>query len=157
MKKAIVLIATLSMLIAAPMAIAGTQQGDIELSINANVTVPDDGDESGSVYGGINWFLTDGLSLGTAVMTLFGEDIGYYLYLEPNYHFNTASTFVPYVGVNGAYADLGGDLDSDITYGVQAGVKAFFTEDVALKVEVRRGLKSDFESTIINAGLSIFF
>lgn len=78
-----------------------------------------------------------------------------------DYHFNTANKFVPYVGGKLSWldVDLGGMSDDDWSWQVQAGIKHFVADNVAIKYEVSymEFDDLDLDGFTFGVGLSFFF
>ena len=74
-----------------------------------------------------------------------------------NFHFPTATPWLPYVGLFAGYAG-GKDLDSAFSWGAQGGAKYFFNPNVAGFGELRwRDLQKGNDQLGLFFGLSIFF
>lgn len=151
MKKALLVAMTLSLLAVTQNSMAGTKGGDVELGLNAqlrHISYSDDDSDSdiNMLMLGIKagYFFTDNISLGLSFMGVSmssdDDDTGALFFeVEPNYHFMTDSTLVPYVGMHAGliYATSGDDSETVPSYGAQAGIKNFFSENVALDVQLR--------------------
>jgi len=74
-----------------------------------------------------------------------------------NFHFPTATPWLPYAGLFAGIAD-GTDLNSSFSWGAQGGAKYFFNRNVAGFGELRwRDLEKGQDQLGIFFGLSIFF
>jgi hypothetical protein len=74
-----------------------------------------------------------------------------------NFHFPTATPWLPYVGLFAGVAD-GTDRDSSFSWGAQGGAKYFFNPNVAGFGELRwRDLEKGDNQSGLFFGLSIFF
>ena len=155
MKKALISLIALGTLIAAPVAMAGTKTGDMELSGSVLYMSMDNFNYT-TVNGGLSYFVTDSFSLGGSVTFSGSDDVDATFYIEPNYHFNTSEIFIPYIGVHGSYYVPSADVDSDMSYGAQAGLKAFFDERAALKLEGKQGF-GDRDITTLTIGITVYF
>ena len=168
MKKVVYSIIAVSLLATTP-SMAATTAGDKELNVSGSAMYmdPDNGDGSTSVYmiGSINWFFTDAFSLGVSLNGVWslqdeGDDSkSTGLYLEPNYHFNTSGSLVPYIGINGGmnFSEYSGDTSNDFSYGAQGGFKSFISENVAIKVEGRYSAYESAANYGVLFGISVFF
>lgn len=145
MKKIIVVLAACAMLAVAVNASASVQAGDTTVDGSIAYSRYSSGDYSDwDVTTQISFgrFLTEAISLEGSAYGSFGDNtkmIG--LLLKPNYHFNTGTSNVPYVGIAlGAFLteiDFGfGDYkETDFVYGAQAGIKQFISEKAFIKWE----------------------
>jgi hypothetical protein len=86
-----------------------------------------------------------------------GHVRAYELGLFGNFHFPTATQWLPYIGLFGGYFDAK-NADSSTSWGAQGGVKYFFNQNVAGFGEVRwRDREDTDDSTNLVLGLAIFF
>lgn len=90
-----------------------------------------------------------------------------------DYHFNTQSTFVPYIGAAVYYGDFEADVDGmkadadDWAWEVRAGLKQFITDNVAIRytvsyfetdgVKIGNDMKLELDGIQLGVGLSVFF
>lgn len=164
MKKLLMLLTVVCFIFSAPSLFAGTEAGDTELGLQGSIQniSPDEGDEDITMLilaGSLGYFFTDALSVGVSVM---GNLMSYDDYdstqmsflIEPNYHFNTESDIVPYVGVNGGITKFESEDTSEsmFSYGAQIGFKSFFAENASFKVE---GRYTHFEMDDEDVGVDI--
>ena len=88
-----------------------------------------------------------------------------FLELESNYHFMTDKDIVPYVGPHVGMLAFEDDYDSEtvLTYGAQAGVKAFVSENVALDFQLRwthyelDDFDSETDTFSLLVGVNVYF
>ncbi len=103
-------------------------------------------------------FLNPNLQVGGTV-EFFDPDEGsssYFLGAFANYHFPGTSAVLPYVGVSLGFLD-GDDIDGDISYGIQGGVKYFLSSSVSAFGELRyRDSDDGGNSTSLAFGLNIY-
>jgi hypothetical protein len=178
MKKVALSLMLVFLLVGAGPALAGTEAGDTELGVQLgydNISISNDVDEDWDVFtvaGKVNYFVTDALSLGLSVM---GEYYSYddsdetmlFVEFEPNYHFSTGSSVVPYVGAHAGFVfwEFEDEDDTVFTYGGQIGVKSFFAENAAIDIQLRyTRYEPDVEDADIEidqisglVGLNIYF
>ena len=177
MKKILVmcLVACFAVVGISGVASAATKAGDLYLdgglSFNAATIEVESEDFDASMFManvGVEKFFTDSFAtefgiLGMAAnIDISGDDIsltGIGLQVKPNWHFNTASNVVPYVGLNLGYAWLGTDVEGEdadgnaFIYGAQAGIKQFIKENVCLQYEVSYTMGTlEMEDTDIDIG-----
>ena len=78
-----------------------------------------------------------------------------------DYHFNTQSQFVPYVGaaLHWVDVDVAGGGDDDWAWEAHAGLKQFVARNVAIKYQVSyiEFDDLDLDGMMVNVGLSFFF
>ena len=99
---------------------------------------------------GVGFFLNEMFEVGPEIS--YGKidfdsalEIGTWsLGVRANAHFDTGSEFIPYVGLNLAYSNfdvkIEGEVDDDestFSYGAQAGLDYFLTDNVSINPELR--------------------
>lgn len=144
---------------------AETKAGDLEVSAAFSLThlSPDEGKSTTTVVtlAALGYFLTAPSEIQLSAAGAVSEDVGLLLLAARyNYHFNTASTTVYYVGPQAGvvYIKAADTTDSRFAFGGQAGVKFFLAEQTTLFAEY--SLVSDSDSNIqhtVLIGLSYFF
>jgi len=116
----------------------GVKEGNNKISIGLYTTVPDVGDTSMTLYGGIGHFFTDDVEvvLDTLINVRNSETL-YYLKPGVNYYFMKTPTLTPYVGTNVYYFDSTED-NSDSSYGnnYHIGGHQFFSENASITAEI---------------------
>lgn len=168
MNKLIKTIAVFAALAAPLVSYGAVQKGLKEVGIEGAFTYSDyNGGHSTDTYvaGTLGYFVTDAIEvIGGISLNYFDDEFGsghsIMLGAGVDYHFNTQSNFVPYVGASifwGEY-DYGTTFD-DFAGEVRGGIKQFLTDNVALKYQVfyRAYDKADSEDLGVGLGLSYFF
>jgi outer membrane protein W len=156
-------------------AFAGTQKGQVELSLSGSGTwgVSGNGKDSKSVVGtlGLGYFFTDALELKGNVVGSWAsapgmDDVTTVTLLGgPDYHFNLKdSKLVPYVGVYGGALIYDTGHDSETTWLVDGhvGVKYFIGERTTLNLQVSYqeyfpDQGEDTGAVVFSLGVSYFF
>lgn len=149
---------------------AAVQQGDWELGFSGSYSALDAGGADLDLLlldGKAGYFVTSGLQVSSSLTYLDAEIEGDSLDAimvggGADYHFNTQSTFVPFVGAGISWVDVdvgglgGGD---DFAWEVRAGAKQFVAENVAIKYQVSylEFDDLDLDGVNVNIGLSFFF
>lgn len=171
MKKIIVAFLMITMVLGAASAFAATEAGDAELGVQFSFMdmSGDNADaEMALIAGKFGWFLSDELSLG---MTASGVSISFddgdvtqlFFELEPNYHFNTTGSVVPYAGIHAglSIAEGNGYDSNDFSYGLQGGIKSFLNDNAALDTQLRYTATdidgNDVDIFELRVGLNIYF
>jgi len=140
---------------------SGVKEGNNKISVGIYNTIPDEGDASATIYGGIGHFLTDDIELmfDTMISTSNGDTF-YYLKPGANYYFLKTPTLTPYVGGNIYYFDSTVD-NADSSYGnnYHVGAHKFFSENAALTLEVGMDFfeLTDYLQSYSNLYLTYFF
>jgi hypothetical protein len=170
-KKIIVAFLMITMVLGAASAFAATEAGDAELGVQFSFMdmSGDNADaEMALIAGKFGWFLSDELSLG---MTASGVSISFddgdvtqlFFELEPNYHFNTTGSVVPYAGIHAglSIAEGNGYDSNDFSYGLQGGIKSFLNDNAALDTQLRYTATdidgNDVDIFELRVGLNIYF
>ena len=139
----------------------GVKEGNSKISIGLYTTIPDEGDTSMTLYGGIGHFLTDDIEvvLDTLINVQDSETL-YYLKPGINYYFMKTPTLTPYVGTNLYYFDSTID-NSDSSYGnnYHVGAHQFFSENAAITAEIGMDYFefTDYMQSYSNVYLTYFF
>jgi hypothetical protein len=171
MKKILVGVLVVFMVFGASSAFAGTKAGDKEVGVQfsfMNVSFDSSDVDLVIVAGKFGWFLSDAISLGVTgsgvSVGMDGEDTTQLaVEFEPNYHFNTAASVVPYAGIHTGLAIVEGDgYDStELSYGPQGGIKSFLNENTALDTQLRYTFTdvdgTDVDIFELRVGLNIYF
>lgn len=168
--KKIIILAICILIISTVSVQAGTKAGNKEIGISAALTYFSNHDDSKNYFilGSLGYFITDAFELMVSGIVNWSdngiESKMYAIHIEPNYHFNTKSMTVPYIGVHAGilYYDWGIDSDTSFSYGAQAGLKAFINENVSLKFEGRYtnydiGNNGDFDEYQLLVGFQIYW
>jgi len=139
----------------------GVKEGNNKISLGLYTTVPDEGDTSMTLYGGVGHFLTDDIELvfDTMVNTSNGDTL-YYLKPGANYYFMKTPTLTPYVGTNIYFYDYtGDDADSDYGNNYHVGAHQFFSENAALTAEIGVSFfeLNEYTGSYSNIYLTYFF
>lgn len=163
--KSLVLAAAL----AAPFgASAAVQQGLMEVDFSASYSSLDlyDADvDLGLFSGSFGYFVTDALEVTAALTYLHADVEGFDIdailgSAAVDYHFNTQSDFVPFVGgaLHYGYLDAEGFDDNDWGWEVRAGLKQFIRENIAIRYTVSYINFDDLEldGVSVGVGLAIF-
>lgn len=140
---------------------SGVKEGNYRLSASARFSVPDEGDESLTLYGELGHYLTDDIEVAFATVVTSSDGNTFY-YLKPgiNYYFLKTPTLTPYVGGHIYYFDSTKD-GADGTFGnnYHVGAHQFFNENFAVTAEA--GLDffefTDYLQTYTNLSLTYFF
>jgi opacity protein-like surface antigen len=134
-------------------------KGTSEVGISATINF--EPNNSYGVVGRYGYFLNRNLELGldasyTKVKNGSSSDF-WDAGVFGNFHFPTASPWLPYVGLFAGSAG-GSGLDNSFSWGAQGGAKYFFNPNVAAFGELRwRDLQKGDNQTGLFFGLSIFF
>jgi hypothetical protein len=117
---------------------AAIKAGDNTLTVSGQYSWPSHGDSVWQVAGNYGRFFTDSFQLesgiGLAGTSGFNEQI---IQVRPNFHFNTQSNAVPYIGATLGWQHVGdGVSDSTFIYGAQVGIKTFIKENAFLQFEL---------------------
>lgn len=163
--KSLVLAAAL----AAPFgASAAVQQGLMEVDFSASYSSLDvyNADvDLGLFSGSFGYFVTDALEVNAGLTYLHadveGVDIDAVLASGGvDYHFNTQSDFVPFVGgaLYFGYADFAGNDGDDWGWEVRAGLKQFIRENIAIRytVSYMNFDELELDGISVGVGLAIF-
>lgn len=149
MKKLLVCLSAVGLLIGmASTASAAIEAGNTTLTLSAAYTftgIPDYDVSSWDITGNIalgrfitNNFQLEGVLNGSVGNILDSADYYYgALLLRPNFHFDTQSATVPYIGaaVGIYFFEMDDDGGTNFAYGAQAGIKQFVKDNVFLQVE----------------------
>jgi opacity protein-like surface antigen len=134
-------------------------KGTSEVGVSATINF--EPNNSYGVVGRYGYFLNRNLELGldasyTKVKNGSSSDF-WDAGVFGNFHFPTASPWLPYVGLFAGSAG-GSGLDNSFSWGAQGGAKYFFNPNVAAFGELRwRDLQKGDNQTGLFFGLSIFF
>ena len=133
----------------------GTSEIDFAATLNFEPT------ESQALFGRYGYFFNRNLQLGIDASFARIENGNtsdtYSAGVFANWHFPTASQWLPYAGLFAGVAG-GSEIDSSVSYGAQGGAKYFFNQNVAGFAELRwRDLEDSDEQLGIFVGLSVFF
>ena len=129
--------------------------GTREISFSGNLGFEPNNDFNLNI--GYGPFLNPNLQVGGQVSFSDpdGGNSSYGLGAFANYHFPSASTLLPYVGVFLGYLD-GDGIDGDASYGVQAGVKYFLNSSVSVFGEFNYRDSDDGNASGLNFGLNVY-
>lgn len=152
---------------------AGTKAGDKEVGVQMSLNHDFNGDGSTATQfsGDVGYFFTDAFEAGVSVGINWAEagdvDVtsvsGFGI---ANYHFNTSSNIVPYVGAGAGFEyasyDDGNSDDSNTEFAIEGhvGIKQFVAERTFLNYQVQyhRLVGSDIEDDgRINATIGVGF
>lgn len=143
---------------------------DFDLGKDSDIQIDGDSDTL-SLTGSYGYFFTDAWQ-GTIFATYQQQDFGdghtdtLYVGGAVDYHFNTDSNFVPYVGVGAAYGSIdAGELDEelgdftedDVVVQARVGLKQFVAENIAVRYQIEWNQGENTESLGASLGLSTFF
>ena len=117
--------------------------------------------------GSAGYFVTNNIQVGGMLTYMnaevLGEDLtAVMLGTAADYHFNTQSTFVPFVGAAFYYVDVDVDglgSDNDWAWEARAGVKQFVAENVAItyKLAYMDFDELEMDGITVSLGLSFLF
>ncbi|MBT3296137.1 MAG: hypothetical protein HN919_18665 [Verrucomicrobia bacterium] len=153
MKKLIIAILCLTMV--GGMAMAGTEAGDIEMSISVSAQKPKDGDTSLTALILAGLFVTSSVQLSGQAFLFSNEDGDVFGFVGAglDLHLFPSADMVPYVGAS-ATTDVGEDAEGDIYADVHAGMKIFMGENTSLNASVRyQALLDEFQEDYTLQGL----
>jgi len=160
------------MVVGATSAFAGTKAGDKQVGLQFaydRMTVDDSSNSSVILIGTFGYFVTNRISMGltatanTQIPEQGDTSSSVFAELEPNFHFNTASTILPYAGIHAgmAVSESSGKSNSAFDYGAQVGLKSFISESAAFDTQLRYTRYSyeslDFADLRLQVGLDLFF
>ena len=153
MKKLIIAILCLTMV--GGMAMAGTEAGDVEMSISVTVQKPEDGDTSLTALGLVGLFVTSSIQLSGQAFLYSNEDGDVFGFVGAglDLHLFPSADLVPYVGAS-ASTDVGEDAEGDIYADVHAGLKKFMGENTSLNASLSyRAMVDEFQDDYTLQGL----
>lgn len=144
-------IAALALALAvSPVAFAGAEAGDSEVSIFGNITSTDTTDTY-AIYGTYGYYFTDAVlvnfSLGYAGTS--GAEITLYG-IGAEYNFG-GEEMVPYVFAS--FTGISGTGISEAGYGAGAGVKVYMTENAGFRFSAQFDSYDSYDDVQINMGL----
>lgn len=138
-----------------------------ELSFSGGAAGIDVGDSTELLYAGtvmLGRFVTPGLQL--SIGADYGRadlDDATFTSMGPlgsiDYHFNTSSVFVPYVGIGAAWTNVEIDEtdDSDWCWNAHVGIKQYVAPDTALKYQITYFDHADFDIRGLGVSLGLCF
>jgi hypothetical protein len=153
MKKLMIVILCLTMV--GGMAMAGTEAGDVEVSIALSVQKPEDGDTSLTAQILAGLFVTSSIQLSGQAFLYSTEDGDVFGFVGAglDIHLFPSADLVPYFGAS-ATTDIGEDAEGDIYADVHAGFKVFMGENTSLNASVRyQALVDEFQEDYTLQGL----
>ena len=139
----------------------GVKEGNNKLSVALYTTIPDEGDESISVYGQAGHFFSDNVEVLLDVFSSTSNgDTTYMLSPGVNYYFAKTPTLTPYVGAQVYYFDSTMD-NSESSFGNKFAIGAhkFFNENVAVTPEAGAQFFEfdEYLQSYVNVYLTYFF
>ncbi len=138
----------------------GVKEGNNKISIGLYSIIPDEGDESITLYGQAGHFFSDDIEGLLDIMTTTRDgETSYYLAPGVNYYFAKTPVLTPYVGTQIYHF---GDTGSDVTsYGgrVYGGANYFLNENAAITPEAGAEFfeLEEYLQSYVKVYLSYFF
>ncbi len=149
------IIAILCLCMMAGVASAGTEAGDVEMSIALSASKPKDGDTSTTALALIGLFVTSSVQLSGQAFLFSDADGNIFGFAGAgvDIHMFPSANVVPYIGVS-ATTDVGEDAEGDTYADVHAGLKMFMGENTSLNASIRyQALVDEFQDDYTLQGL----